>query len=204
MPEISDIVFIAEKNKQTNQPVYLYDVHYTDSDVLYLTDADEDLVFEGRTYEHKPVEHVDISENIRSVSSKMTLRVGNADRSMQVYLENHDGLRGRKVVTRLVWRNLLSDTDAVQRAVFFVDHARDYDTFVEFELAPKFNLMGTKLPGRFYGRDYCQWKRFKDADCRYAGDETECDRTLDRCEELGNTLQFGAFPSVPTTKVFYG
>ena len=200
---MSDIIFIEEKNKQSNQPLFLYDMYYTDSDILRYTEFDSDLVYDGNTYIAAPIKHLEIKENIRQTTSEMTVRVGNADRVMQYYLENHDGLRGRKVVTYMVWRNQLDNIDGAMRAIYYVDHAKDYDAYVDFILSTKFDLMRLYIPNRVYTRTHCYWK-FKDEDCKYAGEESVCNHTLLRCDELDNTINFGAFPGVPSITVLYG
>lgn len=44
----------------------------------------------------------------------------------------------------------------------------------------------------------CRWKKFKGAQCGYAGAETACNRTYLRCKELGNEANFGGFPYLPS------
>lgn len=41
----------------------------------------------------------------------------------------------------------------------------------------------------------CQFT-FKDTRCLYAGSETKCNKTLSRCQALGNVTRFGGYPSV--------
>lgn len=41
----------------------------------------------------------------------------------------------------------------------------------------------------------CQFK-FKDGRCQYSGTETKCNKTLSRCQALGNVTRFGGYPSV--------
>lgn len=41
----------------------------------------------------------------------------------------------------------------------------------------------------------CQYN-FKDTRCQYAGSETKCNKTLSRCQALGNVTRFGGYPSV--------
>ena len=45
-------------------------------------------------------------------------------------------------------------------------------------------------------RTTCQVRRFKDCRCGYTGEETSCDRTFDRCKELGNQANFRGFPQM--------
>jgi len=50
----------------------------------------------------------------------------------------------------------------------------------------------------------CQCRKFKDSRCSYRGSATNCDKTLKRCKELGNTLNFFGFPSIPKDMVIRG
>lgn len=53
----------------------------------------------------------------------------------------------------------------------------------------------------------CRWRRFKDEECGYTGDETWCDRTYARCTALGNTANFGGFrwlPSLIGKTIYWG
>lgn len=43
----------------------------------------------------------------------------------------------------------------------------------------------------------CPWI-FKDSTyCKYSGSETVCNKTMSRCKELSNVLNFGGFPNIP-------
>lgn len=43
----------------------------------------------------------------------------------------------------------------------------------------------------------CRWRKFKGTRCTYSGNETTCDRSYNRCAELGNTANFGGFRFLP-------
>lgn len=47
----------------------------------------------------------------------------------------------------------------------------------------------------------CQFK-FKDGRCQYSGSETKCNKTLSRCQALGNVTRFGGYPSVVVPVVY--
>ena len=55
-------------------------------------------------------------------------------------------------------------------------------------------------PNMTYGVN-CQWRKFRDVNCGYAGAETSCDKTISRCAQLGNLSNFGGFPSLPREQV---
>lgn len=202
MSVVSDLLFLVEKNKQANSPVHFYDIYYTDSDVVRLTDCGSDLVFEGNTYLKFPIKHQDVSESVNGEVPKVKLLVGNADRIMQYYLELYDGLRGKRVDIITTFRPLITDDAFVIRDVFYVDTPKDSEEVVEFTLLPEFDMMSIQIPCRIYDRYHCGWD-FKDSDCKYSGTELECDFSLERCEELLNSVNFGAFPSIPSQRISY-
>lgn len=61
----------------------------------------------------------------------------------------------------------------------------------------------TQSPNATYDVN-CQCRKFKDSRCGYTGSETSCDKTLTRCKELGNILNFFGFPSIPKDMVIKG
>lgn len=52
----------------------------------------------------------------------------------------------------------------------------------------------------------CPWV-FKGTECGYTGDATECNKTYERCDYLGNTDNFGGFrffPSIEEKEIWWG
>lgn len=58
----------------------------------------------------------------------------------------------------------------------------------------------SRLPFREYG-EKCSYRKFKGAQCGYAGPETTCDRTFQRCTALANQARFGGFRYPPEAAV---
>jgi len=53
----------------------------------------------------------------------------------------------------------------------------------------------------------CRWLVFKGPECGYSGPETWCDRSYDRCVQLGNQDNFGGFrwlPSLEQKNIWWG
>lgn len=196
-----DSDFILEKNKKENAPIFLYIIYDYDGNTdLYLAEYDSDVVFDGQTYTRFPITHNFISESSSGQISKVTISLCNVSRLIQGYLESYD-FRGKKVLIRMVWANLLSDVSAKIDWTFYVDKYSADEKNVSFELSEKFDILDISLPYRLYNRNYCSWK-FKSSECGYAGAETECNRTLQRCKELSNRVRFGGFPSIPAKRIF--
>lgn len=201
MPRDIDTTFKQEKAKQENSPVFLYIIEdYDGSNDLYLAGYDEDIVYNGITYTRFPITHEFTGENNQGQIDQVKVRLANVSRLIQLYLEQYD-FRGRKVIIRTVWADQLADPDAYIDDIFYVDNYTADQNNVEFTLTSKFDVLGVDLPARRYARNYCSWK-FKSAECGYMGAELTCDKTQQRCKQLNNYQRFGAFPSVPTRRIY--
>ena len=187
--------------KQENRPIFLYIIEdYDGSNDLYLVGYDEDVVYDSATYSRFPITHEFIGENNQGQIDQVKVRLANVSRLIQLYLEQYD-FRGKKVIIRTVWVNQLTDPDAHIDDIFYIDNYTADQTNVEFTLTGKFDVLGMDLPARRYARNYCSWK-FKSSECGYTGAETECGKTQQRCKQLNNYQRFGAFPSVPTRRIY--
>lgn len=201
MPRNIDATFKSEKSKKENAPLFLYTLkEYDGVNDLNLAGFDEDVTFNGTVYFKFPVTHEYIGENNQGQIDQVKIRLGNVSRFIQSYLEQYD-FRGKKVIIRMVWADQILDPDAYIDDVFFIDSYTADQSNVEFTLTSKFDVLGVDLPSRRYSRNYCAWK-FKSAECGYSGGETVCNKTKQRCKQLGNYGRFGAFPSVPTRRIY--
>lgn len=194
--------FIEEKNKQENAPLRLYIIENYDglSSNLYFAENDEDVVFDGQTYTRFPIICDKISENTQGQIDYVRIILANVSQLIQTFLHQYD-FRGKKVTIKTVFREYLDDSDAAIDDVYYIDSYIIDIKNVTFTLTSKFDLLDVEIPFRKYARTYCSWK-FKSTECGYAGEESSCDRTLQRCRELDNVLRFGGFPSVPSKRVF--
>ena len=201
MPRNVDPTFKQEKSKQENRPVFLYTIeNYDGSSDLHFAGYDEDIIYNSVTYTRFPITHEFVGENNQGQIDQVKVRLSNVSRLIQGYLEEYD-FRGKKVIIRMVWRDQLSDPDAYMDDVFYIDSYTADQNNVEFTLTSKFDVLGVDLPARRYSRNHCTWK-FKSAQCGYSGGETECNKTQQRCKELENYQRFGAFPSVPSRRIY--
>jgi lambda family phage minor tail protein L len=194
--------FTDEKNKAENRPIKLYKVENYDgaSAHLFFAGWDVNVTFDGQLYTAFPITHDVISENNRGAIDAVRVTVGNVSRLIQGYLELYD-FRGKKVIIKTVWADQLADASAYIDDVFYIDSYVADAKDVVFTLTSKFDLLDIDLPGRRYSRNHCGWK-FKGTECGYAGAETSCNKTKQRCKELNNYRRFGGFPSIQANKVF--
>jgi len=193
--------FIKELNKKENQPVFLYTIFNFDdaSHDLNLAESRTDIVFDSVTYTATPLSHDKIGENSQNEIDAIKVRISNVSRLIQSYLEDYNW-RGKQVRIRLVWLDRLAYTDDKVDFVFYIDSYSANQDFAEFTLLPKIDVLTVMLPRRTYSRNYCQWK-FKGTECAYAGAEESCNKTKQRCQEIGNYIRFGGFPSIPSRQI---
>jgi lambda family phage minor tail protein L len=197
--------FIAEKNSRSNKPILLFILHNYDgnSNNLYFAKYDLDVAFDGQLYQKFPISVDSVTENSSGQIDAIRVSVCNVSRLIQSYLNDYNGLKGKKITIRIVWANLLIDPEAKMDFEVYIDSTVATDTDVVFTCTTKMDLLERQLPGEIYSRTHCQYRKFKDpATCGYSGSETECNRTKQRCKELGNFQRFGAFPSIPTNRIY--
>jgi lambda family phage minor tail protein L len=200
-----DATFKSEKNKASNQPIYLYTIHDYDgaSNNLCLAEYDTNITYDSIVYTKFPIKHDEIPENSQGEIDTFKVVVANVNRTIQAYLENYD-LRGKKVTITLVWANQLADADAHIDFIFYIDNYTANQSTVEFILASKYDIIDLTLPRGIYNRNYCRVK-FKSAECGYAveGAQTTCDKRKATCKvTMSNIARFGGFTSVPTHRLF--
>lgn len=199
-----DSNFIEQLNKREKKPVFLYTVfEYDGAEDLNFAESKEDVLYDDGggeiTYQAFPVTHDEIGENTQGEVNAIKVTISNVSRTIQAYLEHYD-FRGKEVRIRLVFRDRLAYPDEHLDFTLFVDSYTANQDVAEFLLLPKMNVVGAMLPARVYSRNYCQWK-FKSTECGYASGETSCNKTKQRCKELGNYQRFGGFPSIPSKVV---
>lgn len=189
--------FVEEKNKSVNQPIFLYKIYNWDgegNDLLYVP-YPTPVTFAGEVYLPFPISHESVSENAAGQVDKVAVRVSNVNRLIGGYLESYE-FRAKKCRIRTVFANMLDDDDAFLDDIYYIDDYVVMAELVEFNLSSKFDVVDKQLPKRRYTRNFCSWI-FKGAECKYSGSAQVCSKTLQRCRELNNVVNFGGFPSIP-------
>ncbi len=197
-----DSAFKTEKNKPSNQPIYLYTIEdYNGSVDLCLAEWDTDIIYDGVTYSKFPIKHDEIPENSGGVIDTLRVTVANVNRVIQAYLESYD-LRGKKVTITLVWADQIADVDANIKFIYYIDNYTATQDTVEFTLSSKYDIIDLTLPRGVYNRNYCRWKYHSD-ECGKVGGPSTCDKRKATCKDtMSNIARFGGFPSVPTGRLF--
>ena len=193
-------VFKTAKNSRSNQPLCLFTLfdYRGQGENLCFARNNEDVVFDGVTYGKSGIDFQTIGENMQGEIDMVEITILNVSRYIQSYLEEFD-LRDKKIVIRVVWADQLADPDAFLDYTFNIENYFSTDTDAHFVCSTKLDILERTLPSEIIMRNHCTYRIFKDPQtCGYVGSETECNRTKQRCKELGNFSRFGGVPSIPS------
>ncbi|MCD6459400.1 hypothetical protein J7L67_01880 [bacterium] len=150
-----NVDYIIEKNKRENQPIFLYTVFDYDNNGtnLCLTDNDENVYFDGVEYLRFPITHQPISENSQGQIDQVRITVSNVSREIEFYINEYDGLRDKKVSIKQIFRDTISNPDAVIEDLFYIDYPTSNENSVVFLASSKFDINDVTIPRKIYSRD---------------------------------------------------
>jgi lambda family phage minor tail protein L len=183
----------------------------------------QSVVWQGNSYTPFPIQATGFEINAQGQAPRPRLAVSNVAGAITALVLQFDDIVGAKLTRR---RTLVKYLDAVNFPagnpsadpdaefaldIFYVDRkGSESNDFVEFELAPAFDLTNVMIPKRQIIQNMCAWK-YKGAECGYTGtnyfdiNDNPTTQGLDRCGKrltsckirFGefNELPFGGFPS---------
>lgn len=188
---------IVEKNKLASDGAWLVLLKITlpDATIIRLVRNNENIVWDGETWVAFPFEIDDMGEQRAGEIPQVTVRVGNATRAIQAYLEAGSGGIGAQVEISVVHSAHLDLADPEISLTYTCTGCNSDARWVTFSLGAAAPWR-KRFPAHRIMKQLCRYKRFKGAMCGYSGVETSCDRTLARCKALGNHARFGGFPGV--------
>ena len=190
------------------RPFYYLDIEVDSTHYRY-TSCEIPLIIDGEKYEPKPFQVENINYSMRNVVDSVVVRVENAEIPLtSVFLDSTP--QGSDVIVGLV----LLDSDHLligateESVVLFsgiIDAWKLSDIDLEMTVASIFVVWSQVTLSRH--PPSCRWRVFGGTECKYVGDENECDRTYVRCTELNNTDNFGGFrwlPSIEKAEIWWG
>lgn len=182
------------------------------------------LIWAGKQYTPFPIEAEGFERAGNGNMVRPKLRAANIDGVLGQLTRELGGLEGARLIRT---RTFLKYLDAanfpggvnpsadpsqyIEREIWFVTRKTiENRVFLEYELAPSFDVSGVKLPRRQVIQNVCTW-RYRSAECSYTGgacanakDEPVTQIELDRCgKKLSScklrfgqsaTLPYGGFP----------
>ena len=161
---------------------------------IRLVQNEVDITWNSQTWVAFPFEFDTVGEWRKNELPKVVVRVSNVARAIQGYIDDTDGGIQSEVVVYVVHGGNLGETTPLMRLDYTVISTTCNHEWVTFSLSSS-NTFTRRFPKNKCLKNVCRF-RFKDSWCKYAGVETECDRSLTRCRALGNSVNFGGFPGV--------
>jgi len=167
-------------------------------------------VTNGNIYTAFPFELGVIGQTSKTEVPSVILRVGNASRAMQAYLEDEDGMVDAEVMIRVVHStHITTETLGVGinnnnpevELEYMVMGTSVNAEWVSFSLGAT-HPYSRRFPRSVLNYDFCKYIHFKGDRCQYAGGETDCDRSLSRCRELSNSEHFGGVPGMSKKGIY--
>jgi lambda family phage minor tail protein L len=180
---------------QTGAWVILLEITLVDATVLRLTSNNADVTWSSQTWQTFPFELQDLLSTSQGEFPTLTIRVSNAGRIMQSYLEQGQGGIGSTVTVRVVHsQHLTETTPAIEETFDVVASSADAEWCSITLGAP--NPIMARFPRHRYVRDHCRWI-YKSTECGYTGALETCDRDMVDCRLHSNSARFGGFPGIP-------
>jgi len=187
-----------ESNKLTSTGAWLVllDFYITETDHVRVCKNNESVIWNGYTWLPYPFEVGEITESKEGELPTVDLNVPDIERRLTPIIEENDGGIGLAVDVIMVHSDHLDLSVPEFKETFeIVDCSIDYNNTIKFSLGAE-NFTNYRSPQNFYLKGHCRYEEFKGPLCGYEGPEIECNRTFERCRELGNQMRFGGFPGV--------
>ena len=185
-----------EKNKvsSTGAWLVLFEIQFQGA-TIRLVSNNENVTWGGEEWIAFPVELGEVTEDSKGELPQLTLKVSNITRSMQQYVEQYAGGTDAIVILRVVHSEHLDMATPEIEEYFQIKKTNTDAHWVTFTLGPDYT-MTQRIPANKYMKNFCPFK-FKGIECGYTGPGMECNKTLGRCRELGNSVRFGGEPGIP-------
>ncbi len=162
---------------------------------LYFTDLDEDIYYNNKIYKSYPFKINEFNYSIGARVDNLSITFDNVS-LLPVSLFLNKEQRGREVVL------LFSALDNNGNVIGAFEVFRGFINKITIKEQSKTSVATIEITHELalWNKETlrlqtykCPW-RFKDVNCGYNGTETWCDKTYERCLQLGNTPNFGGFP----------
>jgi len=150
------------------------------------------------TYFRAPLQREQVKQAETSRINRLRVTLGDlAFKNSRLFLGNTGLIKRAKVIIRRTSPDLDLSLASSYRVIFrgYVTSVSAESGAISLEISERYHDWSRPLSKREYSK-VCNFV-FKGDRCGYTGTETQCDKTLTRCEELGNEDKFGGFPELP-------
>lgn len=210
MPLLLSPAAYVEKNALASAGVWviLVEIYVPQlNDYIRVCSNNEDMNWGGRLWQSFPFSMDEIGDTAKGEVPQFAIRVANINGVVQSYLEEADGGVGSTVKLMVINTNIFTGTPEIE--LDFSARSTSVDskwaTFTLGVVNPYSIMIAQRMirTGCRYTGSTHSVNGFKGARCKYSGIETECNRTLTRCRQLRNSLNFGGFPGIGIGNTFY-
>lgn len=193
---------LLEKNKMNSDSTWLLlvAIQYESEPTVRICLNNEEVTWDGNTYYPAIFELSGLVETKDAEVPTVPLTFVDVERVIIPSIEEFDGGIGSIVTLNIVNSKYLHiSTPELQEVMEIIECSFDDKAVVQLKLGAE-DLSNKLCPPNRYLKNHCRFA-FKGSRCGYSGGETECNRTLARCKELGNSVRFGGCPGIGTSGV---
>lgn len=156
------------------------------------------IAINGNTYYTKLIQTSAVQTSLDGNSEKMDVIISDISQDFSgLVADNGDVLTNTACKVEQVIFSGDTNTIIDSPVLLFeglINNLQMSQTYCAFSVERPLYSYSTVSPNMTYDIN-CQFK-FKDGRCQYTGAEAKCDKTLARCQALGNVTRFGGYPSV--------
>lgn len=198
-------VLSDELVKEANHIVHLVTMYL--SSTAYYTDFDIDYVYGGNTYLSRGLKFSAAQYGLDMEVDAISFEIDNVSLEFSSIVLNEE-VRGKNCDIQIAALDV--NLQVIGASGIFkgiLDSPKVDDKRTVFDVYTPLILWKKKTPRRNHAPS-CPWT-FKGTECAYAGSDTWCDQSYERCGEVTppNTNNFGGFrflPQLQTQKIWWG
>jgi len=163
-------------------------------------DSTGSIVINAKKYYTKLVQTSAVKGSVDGNSESVDVVLSDISQDFALLIANDgDVLTNTKCkIEQVIFNGDTNDIVGVPIPLFdgLINKVQLSQTYCAFSVERQLYSYSTVSPNMTYDVN-CQFKfRGIDGRCGYVGAETKCDKTLPRCQALGNVKNFGGYPSV--------
>lgn len=190
---------LIEKNKLATDSAWPTLLEVTiGATILKLTSNNEDLLWNGDTWQAFPFELDTVGETGKGEIPAITVKVSNVTGEVQRLLEANGGANGVPVIIRVLNTKVTTTTPELELS-YVVESSTHDEQWITFRLTGA-NCLTRRVPRRRYLKNFCPFA-YGGIECGVSAATMTtyptCNRTSANCAERGNSTRFGGFPWMP-------
>jgi len=176
----------AEFNAEEATGFFLFKLSMAST--YHYTDCDVDIYYGGDKYLARGFEVDGIEQSPGFANDSISISIDNVDRVFSQIVLSEDAANKPASIYFTLRSENSTEIGTVELYIGFLSEWSLTERSIKITLSSEFSFWfkkGLRLP-----TPNCPWS-FKGTECGYAGAETACDKSSNRCAALGNYAKFG-------------